>query len=83
MHQHEGIVVVAYLVGQPRSEVIAAFDLAGVPVEEFTTNVVDQYGCEGIAAKVNLQAEADALLEACRDAEVNGHLCLDKTWRLE
>ena len=61
MHKHEGIVVVAYKPGQPRSEVVAALELAG--------------SGEGVAAKVNLYHEAEALVQELEDAEVTGVIC--------
>lgn len=75
MHKHEGIVVAAYKPGQPRSEVVAALELAGLG-EEFTTDVRRKLGDEeGVAAKVNLYREAEALVQELEDAGIAGSIC--------
>lgn len=76
MHKHEGIVVVAYKPGQPRSEVVAALELAGLG-DDFTTNVrFKRPGSEeGVAAKVNLYYEAEALAQELEEADINGCIC--------
>lgn len=74
--KHEGIVVVAYKPGQPRSEVVAALELAGLG-DEFTTDVeFKRAGSEaGVAAKVNLYHEAEALVQELEEAGINGCIC--------
>lgn len=75
--KHEGIVVVAYKPGQPRSEVVAALELAGLG-DEFTTDVrFERPDCseEGVATKVNLYHEAEALEQELEDAGINGCIC--------
>lgn len=69
MHKHNGIVVVAILRGQPRSEVVAALERAHLG-ELFTTDVHCQVdGEQGVAANVNLIDEAIALVDdlACEN----------------
>lgn len=73
--KHEGIVVVAYKHGQPRSEVVAALELAGLG-DEFTTDVVfKRAGEAGVATKVNLYHEAEALVQELEEADINGCIC--------
>ena len=74
--KHEGIVVVAYKPGQPRSEVVAALELAGLG-DDFTTDVRSKRagGEEGVAAKVNLYYEAEALVQELEEAGINGRIC--------
>lgn len=76
MHKHEGIVVVAFKPGQPRSEVIAALELAGLG-DEFTTDVrFKRAGSEaGVAAKVNLYEEAVGLVSDLDEAGITGVIC--------
>lgn len=76
MHKHNGIVVVAYKPGQPRSEVVAALELDGLG-DDFTANVrLKRPGSEeGVAAKVNLYHEAEALVQELEDAGVTGVIC--------
>lgn len=87
MHKHEGIVVVAYKCGQPRSEVEALLQIANLE-GGFTTNVVDIGGelDEGVAAKVNLYQEALDLVDDLVDAGLNG-LIIESgeptTWAIE
>ncbi len=74
--KHEGIVVVAYKPGQPRSEVVAALELAGLG-DDFAADVrFKRPGSEeGVAAKVNLYHEAEALVQELEDAGVTGVIC--------
>lgn len=75
MHKHNGIVVVAYKPGQPRSEVVAALELTGLG-DEFTTDVRRKLGNEeGVAAKVNLYHEAEALVQELEEAGSHGCIC--------
>lgn len=75
--KHEGIVVVAYLPGQPRSEVVAALELAGLG-DDFAADVrFERPDCseEGVATKVNLYYEAEALVQELEEAGINGCIC--------
>lgn len=73
--KHEGIVVVAYKPGQPRSEVVAALELADLG-DEFTTDVAFKGSGEaGVAAKVDLYYEAEALVYELEWAGINGCIC--------
>ncbi len=76
MHKHEGIVVVAFKPGQPRSEVVAALELADLG-DEFTTDTAFKRagGEVGLAAKVNLYHEAEALVQELEEAGINGCIC--------
>lgn len=76
MHKHEGIVVVAFKPGQPRSEVVAALELAGIG-DDFTTDVRFKRpgGDEGVACKVNLYYEAEAVVQELEDAGIAGVIC--------
>lgn len=67
MHKHEGIVVVAYKVGQPRSQIEADLTLAELG-DEFLTAVSHPDGHEGLAAKVNRIDEASQLVDELQDA---------------
>lgn len=66
MHQHEGIIVIAYVEGAPASEAEALLAINDLD-EEFTTRVVAPDGQQGVAAKVNLWQEAEDLA-----GDVNG-----------
>lgn len=69
MKQHEGIIVIAYLIGQPRSETVAALCRADLE-DQFVTDVVADYE-EGVAAKVNTIDEAEELCDELTDANIS------------
>ncbi|MNR00334.1 hypothetical protein D3C85_1161030 [compost metagenome] len=73
MKQHEGIVVVAYLPGQPRSQVEADLQMHGF--DEFTTAVIHEDGGAGMAAKVNLYDEAHDLATDVANAGFGCMIC--------
>lgn len=86
MHKHNGIVVIAVLRGQPRSEVEAALTRADLD-GEFTTPVVHaEDGEQGLATNVNLIDEAVALVGELTDARIGSVVIQsqsgDAGWRL-
>lgn len=70
MHQHNGIVVVAFKPGQPASQTEADLQTAGL--YDFTTSVFHhEDGEAGRACKVNLIDEANDLVIELQDAGFN------------
>ena len=69
MHKHEGIVVVAYKPGQPRSETEAA--LCSALLDDLFVSHVQSESEVGLAAKVNLLADAEDLADDLAEAGVS------------